>query len=59
MKIAIASILASLALVTAVSAQTPPRTPTAAECAAGFNDSLGFTREQFVKACAEMNKTKP
>lgn len=59
MKIAIASLLTALALSSAATAQTPPRTPTAAECAAGFNESLGFTREQFVKACAEMNKTKP
>ena len=60
MKLALASMLTCVALTTSVSmAQTPPRTPTQEECDKGFNENAGLTREQFVKACAEMKAKKP
>lgn len=32
-------------------------TPTAAQCAAGYQTGMNWTREEFVKACAETKDT--
>ena len=59
MKLTIAALLTGIALSTAATAQTPPRAPTQEECDKGWNDNAGLTRDQFVKACAEMKSKKP
>ena len=59
LQIAIASLLTGLAFTSLATAQSPPRAPTQAECDKGFNEDAGMTREQFIKACAEMKSKKP
>ena len=38
-------------------AQSPATAPTAAQCTAGYQSGMSWTREEFMRACAQMNGT--
>ncbi len=62
MQIATASLITLLAAGTAFAQTTtpmpPPTGPTEVQCSQGFKEGLGWTREQFDKACADLQASK-
>lgn len=60
-QITAACLLSALAATTAFAQTTsppPPISPTEIQCNQGFQEGMGWTREQFVKACAELKDLK-
>lgn len=63
MQIAAASLITALAAGTAIAQTTttpppPPLGPTEVQCNQGFKEGMGWTREQFAKACADLAAVK-